>query len=287
MNIIVLDNENLVAECGADIVSHQLANNPASSLGLADGVAPAKLYRSLINRFLAGKVNFSSARIFSLREYAGMDSSFPQSLGYFLKTEFLDQVDSDERLTHLLHSNSNSDSQTVCKDYEQRITEVGGLDLQIVEIGSNGEIGFNYSGTSFASPTRSINLDEKFLKYTLRGRSSNKQALTLGLKKFREANHILLIATGTHKSSVIRRALEGPMSADCPASCLQFHANVTVLLDKAAAKDLEHKSQYEALLSNRINLLAASQDASTNPKEYVLNLKAVYPPAQLACQLTI
>lgn len=275
MNIIILKNEAEVAERGADIVSHQLATKPSSVLGLAAGVTPVKMYRSLVSRFQAGEVSFASAKTFMLDEYVGVDKSNPHSYSHFMHSRFFDLIDIKKSKTHSLCYSDTADHNYMGADYEERIQKSGGIDLQILGMGTKGDIGFNEAGSSFASRTRIVRLEQESLRRVPRVLRGLGLAATMGLKTIRDSQHILLMATGSHKAEAVRRALEGQMTTSCPASCLQFHNNVTVLLDEAAARELANRRSHEEQYQNRLELL--SQFGS---KTY--GIKALYPSANLA-----
>lgn len=279
MNIIILKNEIEVAERGADIVSHQLTTKPASVLGLAAGITPVKMYRSLVERVQAGQLSFADAKTFMLDEYVGVDANNPQSYSHFMQQKFYDLIDINPSKTHSLLCADQADFYQLTRDYEQRIQRSGGIDLQILSVGVDGDVGFNEAGSSFASHTRVVQLGESALKRVPRAHRTRGLAATMGLRTIRDAHHIVLMATGSHKAKAIKAALEGPMTVSCPASCLQFHNNVTVLLDEAAARDLDQKEFHQSRYQQRLHLLGTSGvDASAND-DVATEVKAIYPAA--------
>ncbi len=284
MNITILQNEQEVAERGADIVSHQLALKPASVLGLPTGVTPLQMYRSLVQRCQAKDVSFANAKTFMLDEYVGMDRNASQSYSHYMQTRFFNRIDINQSKTHALYFARQSDFQAISADYEDRIQNSGGIDLQILGLGVDGELGFNEPGSSFASRTRVVQLSERGLKQVPRAHREIGLAATMGLRTIRESRHVLLMATGSHKAKAVRAALEGPMNTDCPASCLQFHNNLTVLLDEAAAKELTYKALHEIQYQWRLRNLATldSSNATTESRPAESQVKAVYPLANAA-----
>lgn len=273
MNIIILNNEIEVAERGADIVSHQLASKSNSVLGLAAGLTPVRMYRTLVSRYQAGELSFADAKTFMLDEYVGLEAGSPQSYNHFMQTRFYDLIDINPSKTHSLHCAEDADFYQLSTDYDQRIQRSGGIDLQILGLGVDGDVGFNEAGSSFASRTRVVKLGDAALKRIPRARRETGLAATMGLSTIRGARHILLMATGSHKAKAVKAALENPMSVSCPASCLQFHNNVTVLLDEAAARDLELKAQHKSRFNQRLELLGEDPGTST------VGIKAIYPAA--------
>ena len=276
MNIIILNNEIEVAERGADIVSHQLANKSNSVLGLAAGLTPVKMYRTLVNRYRTGELSFADAKTFMLDEYVGVEAGNPQSYSHFMQTRFFNLIDINPSKTHALHCPEDADFHQLTANYDERIQRSGGIDLQILGLGVDGDVGFNEAGSSFASRTRVVKLGDAALKRIPRAHRQNGMAATMGLNTIRDAQHILLMATGSHKAKAVKTALENPMSVDCPASCLQFHNNVTVLLDEAAAQDLELKSIHKSRFMQRLRLLGEDPGTST------VGIKAIYPAAYAA-----
>lgn len=279
MNIIILNSEEDVAVRGADLVSHQLASKPDSTLGLSAGINSIKMYRELINRYRQGSVSFACARTFNLDEYIGLNRVDPRSYGYYLQTRFFNQIDINASNTHSLNCAIDSDIESLGFDYEDRIDANGGIDLQVLGLGTDGHIGFNDPGGTFASRTRVVKLTESALKRVPRAHRSMGLGATMGLRTIREAKHILLLASGTHKAAAIRSALEREMSIRCPASCLQMHSNVTVLLDEAAARDLEMKDDYQAKHLNRLRLLGESKTGGKASEER--DIRDIYPRTAL------
>ena len=281
MNIIILPTETEVAERGADLVSRQLQRKADSVLGLASGITPVKMYRELVVRFRKGEISFARSKTFQLDEYVGLEKSNAHSYSYFMQTRFFNQIDIVNSNTHSLTCGVDADFTRIGAEYDDNIDAAGGIDLQILGMGSDGHIGFNDPGASFASRTRVVQLSESALRRIPRAHRELGLATTMGLRTIREARHILLVATGGHKAAAVKNALEGPMSVLCPASCLQFHSNVTVLLDEEAARDLELKDTHKARFQGRMRLLEASIPAfdTRHVAQREIAINAIYPTA--------
>ncbi len=281
MNIIILNSEEEVAARGADLVSHQLASKPDSVLGLSAGVNSIKMYRELVDRYRQGDTSFAHARTFSLDEYLGLKRIDPRSYSYYLQTRFFNQIDINLSNTHSLNCAIDAGMESLGFDYEDKIDTNGGIDLQVLGLGIDGHIGFNDPGSTFASRTRVVKLTESALKRIPRAHRSMGLAATMGLRTIREAKHIVLLASGSHKAAAIRKALEGEMSVLCPASCLQMHSNVTVLIDEAAARELKLKANYKAQHQDRLRLLNTTETRESEEPQIIeeQDIRAIYPRA--------
>ncbi|MBT8039649.1 MAG: glucosamine-6-phosphate deaminase, partial [Xanthomonadales bacterium] len=244
-----------VARHGAGLVEAMLGAKPAAVLGFATGGTPIALYRELIARHRAGAASFEQVTSFNLDEYLGVAPDDPQSYRAYMDREFFDHVDIDRAKTHLPACPAGENPQNVGLRYEALIRDAGGVDLQILGIGQNGHIGFNEPSSSLASRTRVKTLTPRTLEDNSRlfepGEVQPRLAITMGIGTIMDARRILLLATGESKAGAVARMVEGPVSAMCPASVLQLHETVTVLIDEAAAAQLQNREYYER--ANREN----------------------------------
>ena len=213
-------------------------------LGLATGSTPLLTYRELISRYRQGEISFSSARAFLLDEYVGLDPDHPQRYQAVIKRDFTAHVDFAEGAVHSFNLFPSS-MEEVAAAYEQAIAAVGGIDVQLLGIGSVGHIGFNEPSSSFASRTRVTALTEATRRDNARFFGNDMDlvprfVMTQGIGTILEARHLVLIANGDAKTAPVAAAVEGPMTAMVPASALQLHPKATVILDEAAAAGLEH-----------------------------------------------
>lgn len=232
------------------------SENPEAScvLGLATGSTPLGLYREWIERYRAEEISFRNVTSFNLDEYCGIPPSDPQSYHRFMHENLFRHIDIDPAKAHIPVTDCDDLSQSG-ERYEAMIEEAGGIDLQILGIGSDGHIGFNEPGSSFSSPTRVKTLTKRTREDNARFFPSidhvPRTALTMGLGTIMSARAILLLATGKGKAKAIRDTVEGPITAMVPASILQFHPYATVILDAAAASELALIDYYVDAERNR------------------------------------
>lgn len=243
MEIIIKNTPDEVAEYAADIFSTYI--RAGATLGLATGSTPLGLYAKLIDRYKNDGLSFKNCRAFLLDEYVGLPKHHRQSYYATIRREFSSQIDIDDAA---VLSPAGEASDTVGQEYEAAIAAAGGIDVQLLGIGTNGHVGFNEPGSSLSSRTRVKVLHPQTIKDNSRFFESESQvpvtAVTQGLGTISEAKHVLLLATGETKAPAIAALVEGAVSAQCPASVLQLHPHVTVIIDTAAADKLKHKEYY-------------------------------------------
>ena len=245
MRLIILDNADQVSEQAAQIFMSQLAKKPRSTLGLATGSTPLKLYARLVDLHAAGELSFQQAQSFNLDEYVGLSPEHPQSYRAFMDKHLFAKTDFSVNATHLPDGMAQ-DLDQECEVYEKKIADAGGIDLQLLGLGSNGHIGFNEPLSSLSSRTRVKTLTQETISANARFFQPDEWqpqlALTMGIGTVMDANHILILATGASKAEAVKNFVEGPVSAFCPASILQLHQKVTVLVDSEAAAHLTLKA---------------------------------------------
>ncbi len=235
MKIIVEKNAQLGGQVGAKVFKDALAQG-ATVFGRATGSTPMTTYDALVN----SDVDFSQAISINLDEYVGLTPDNDQSYRYFMQKHLFDQ----KPFKHsYVPDGTNPDATKVINDYNHLI-ETHPIDLQILGIGHNGHIGFNEPGTPFDSLTHEVNLTpstiEANARFFERKEDVPQKAYSMGIASIMGAKHILLEAYGTEKAHIIKEALQGPVTEDVPASVLQNHPNVTVILDEAAASELQN-----------------------------------------------
>ncbi len=243
MFVEILSDYDAVSERAAEIVLEALRrDNPV--LGCATGSTPIGLYRRLIALGNEEGLDFSRIATFNLDEYVGLPPDHPQSYGRFMREHFFGAAGVDPGRIHMPDGMAD-DLEAACAAYERSIEVVGGIDLQILGIGSNGHLAFNEPGSSLGSRTRVQALTEKTLSDNARffgeGEAPPRKAVTMGLGTIMEARKLLMLASGTGKAAAVRDALEGPVTAMCPASALQMHPHAHILLDEAAASALAYR----------------------------------------------
>ncbi len=226
--------------------------NPTAVLGLATGSTPLPVYEALRPR-LDG-VDVSRVRGFALDEYVGLDPAHPESYRSVITREVVEPLGLDPRLIRV--PDGTLDGIEHAGDaYEQAILEAGGVDLQILGIGTDGHIGFNEPGSSFASLTRVKTLTEQTREDNARFFSSvedvPRHCITQGLGTILRARHLVLLAFGESKAEAVAGAVEGPLTASLPGSAIQLHPHATVVVDEAAASRLMHADYYRYTFQNK------------------------------------
>lgn len=246
MEVIIRGHEQ---ECGAtvaDIVDRAVRSG-ATTLGLATGSSPLSVYRELIRRHREEGLTFTDAQAFLLDEYVGLPPSHPQAYAHVIRLDFADHVDIDSARVHGPDGVAD-DIFAAAAQYDALIAESGPVDVQLLGIGANGHIGFNEPGSSLGSRTRVATLTEQTRQDNARFFDSidevPRHVITQGLGTISAARHLVLIATGPHKAAAVGAAVEGAVTASCPASVLQLHPHVTVVVDEAAASRLGNADFY-------------------------------------------
>ena len=248
MEVIIVKNADDVAENAAKRIGELLAKKPDAIFGLATGGTPIALYRCLVAMHQRHELSFKAATSFNLDEYIGIEPDSRQSYRSFMNEHLFRKIDIDLANTHLPECPEGENPRVVGVAYEKKIAAAGGIDLQILGIGSNGHIGFNEPSSSLASRTRVKTLTQRTVLDNSRlfdaGEFQPQLAITMGIATIMEARHILLLATGAQKAASVRKTIEGPITAMCPASALQLHQHTAVILDEAAASELEESDYY-------------------------------------------
>ena len=231
----------------AGVVLRLLTERPAPVLGLATGTSPLGAYRSLIEEHRLGRVFFAAASAVLLDEYVGLPPDHPEAYRAVIRREFTDHVDLTPDRLHGPDVWAD-DLPAACAHYDRLLDELGGVDLQLLGIGSDGHVGFNEPGSSLRSHTRVKTLTSATRADNARFFASPdevpRHVVTQGLGTITDARHVLLVATGETKAAPVARAVEGPLAAVCPASVLQLHRHATVVLDEAAAAGLQLADYY-------------------------------------------
>lgn len=245
MELLIRETAADVAVAAADVLAAHARRG--ATLGLATGSTPVATYRELIRRHEAGDLSFVDCRAFLLDEYVGLPREHEQSYHSTIRREFTSHIDIADDAVHS-PDGTDPDPAAAAARYEEAIIDAGGVDIQLLGVGTNGHIGFNEPGSSLASRTRLKTLHPQTVADNARFFDSADEVpihvLTQGLGTIRRAGHLLLLATGSGKADAVRRLVEGPVSAFCPASVLQLHEFATVIVDEDAGADLEYKEYY-------------------------------------------
>jgi glucosamine-6-phosphate deaminase len=247
MEVVILPGGRQIASLVADAVENLLRNKPDAVLGLATGSSPLPVYDELARRHEQAGLDFSRACGFTLDEYVGLEPGNPESYREVIRRDFADRVNIDPD-NILGPDGSAQDILAACRDYEDRIRERGGIDLQLLGLGTDGHIGFNEPGSSLASRTRIKSLIEQTRRDNARFFRSLDEVphhvVTQGLGTILESRHAILLATGAQKAQAVHDLVEGPLAAICPASVLQLHPHASIVLDEAAASSLKLADYY-------------------------------------------
>ena len=240
MKLIIVKNYDEVSEEASKIVIDQLTSHPHSVLGLATGSTPIGLYQKLIEANQMKKISFKNVTTFNLDEYIGLDMKHPQSYHQFMYHQLFSKIDINMSNTHLPKNDINHMHEHA-KAYNDLLSNTK-IDLQILGIGSNGHIGFNEPGTPFGNETFIVKLEEQTRKDNMYFFNSLEEvpeyAITMGIKNIMRSKKIILLASGIEKSDAIYKMIYGDVTESIPASVLQLHPNVTVIMDDQASSKL-------------------------------------------------
>lgn len=244
MRVIIVENYEEMSQKAAQMVASQIFLNPKSVLGLATGSTPVGMYKELIRMHKQGGLDFSQATSFNLDEYYGLPKTNKQSYDHFMRETFFDHINMSEEKRHIPNGLAK-DIEKECHDYDQSISDIGGIDIQILGIGANGHIGFNEPNINFEARTHLVKLDEQTIKDNARFFKSEEEvphkAISMGMKTIMQSKKIVLMASGANKAEAIQKTIEGKITSDLPASMLQIHKDVVFILDKEAASELKNR----------------------------------------------
>ncbi len=248
MEVIIHKDYDELSRAAARIVVDVLNTKPNAVLGMATGSTPLGLYKELVRLHREAKLDFSHVATFNLDEYVGLPVDHPQSYHHFMHEHFFQHVNIPPHNINI-PSGTTRNYPAFCVWYEQRIAECGGIDLQILGIGSDGHIAFNEPTSSLSSRTRLKTLSKQTIddnaRFFDRREDVPVYAITMGVGTILEARKLVLLASGTAKAHAIARAVEGPVTGMVTASALQLHADVTVLIDELAASELRLRDYYD------------------------------------------
>jgi glucosamine-6-phosphate deaminase len=248
MEVVITPGATTAARVVADVITRVLTSRAAPVLGLATGSSPLEAYRELIAAHQRGELSASHASAVLLDEYVGLPNDHPEAYRAFIRRQFVDHIDLP--ISRLFSPDVHADDLgDACRRYDQLLGELGGVDVQLLGIGADGHIGFNEPGSSLASRTRLKTLTRATRQHNARFFEDRhehvpRHVVTQGLGTVLEARHLLLIACGASKAEPIAQAVEGPLTAICPASVLQLHPHATVVIDEPAAAGLALAEYY-------------------------------------------
>ncbi|ALO66425.1 glucosamine-6-phosphate deaminase [Arthrobacter alpinus] len=255
MEVIILPTSKEIGALAADSIEALVRNKPNAVIGLATGSSPLPIYDELARRHEEG-LSFEGVSGFALDEYVGLPVGHYESYREVIRREFTNRVDVAAENVHG-PDGASDDIAGACLAYEAAIVAAGGIDLQILGVGTNGHIGFNEPGSSLASRTRIKTLAEQTRQDNARFFDNIDQVphhvVTQGLGTIMDARHVVLVAFGAGKAEAVRDFVEGPVTATCPASVLQFHPRATIIIDEAAASKLAGADTYRHAYNNKPN----------------------------------
>jgi glucosamine-6-phosphate deaminase len=248
MEILLHDTYEEMSRSAARAVAHVLNSKPNAVLGLATGATPLLLYKDLVRMHREEGLDFSQVTTFNLDEYVGLKRDHPQSYHYFMHENLFKHINIAKQNIYI-PSGTTDNYEAFCKWYEQRIKECGGIDLQILGIGTDGHIAFNEPASSLGSRTRIKTLAKQTIadnaRFFERPEDVPVYAITMGVGTILEARQIILVANGRNKAWAVAAAIEGPVTSMVSASALQMHRDVTYFLDREASGKLAMIEYYD------------------------------------------
>lgn len=254
MEVVILPGKEQAGALAADAIEALLRRTPKAVLGLATGSSPVPIYDELARRHEHSELSFAQAQGFALDEYVGLAPGHPESYAEVLRRDFSQRLDIAPGQVHAPDGGA-TDIAAEGARYEAAIKAAGGVDLQILGLGTDGHLGFNEPGSSLASRTRIKTLTEQTRQDNARFFGSIEEVphhvITQGLGTIMDAKHLVLIATGEQKAEAVHASVEGPITAFCPGSVLQLHRHVTFLVDEAAASKLVLADYYRHTWANK------------------------------------
>ncbi|MCY9593115.1 glucosamine-6-phosphate deaminase [Paenibacillus chitinolyticus] len=240
MIIHKFENQQELNEAGAGIITALVQTKPDAVLGLATGSTPIGIYEEIVKAYNKGRVSFKNVRTYNLDEYVGLPDGHAESYRTYMNEHLFRHIDVQPERTRIPNGNA-SDPQEECARYNRELDEIKQVDLQILGLGHNGHIGFNEPADELHSGTHLVELDHKTREANARFFPSINDvpthALTMGVGTILKAKTILLVVRGADKADIVHRALTGPITTQCPASLLQTHPHLIVLLDSEAGRN--------------------------------------------------
>jgi len=253
MELVIQPDAECAAWLVASLIAKALREKPHLVLGLATGRTMERVYGYLVQMHREEKLDFSLCRTFNLDEYIGLSPDHPGSYRYYMDHHLFNHINIDHRNT-FLPDGTAPDLKAACRRYEETILEFGGIDLQLLGIGADGHIGFNEPLSALRSRTREKALTPSTIAVnsTLfrRPEEMPTRALTMGVGTILDASNIILLVTGSTKSDILAKAVEGPITAMVSASALQLHPHCQVVVDEHAAVKLQAQEYYRWVFDN-------------------------------------
>jgi glucosamine-6-phosphate deaminase len=254
MEVIIKPTYEAMSRAAAEQVARLMNTKPNAVLGMATGSTPLGVYQELARMHREEGLDFSQVTSFNLDEYVGLRPDHSQSYHYFMQENFFQHVNISPQNIYI-PSGSTSNYRAFCAWYEQRIEECGGIDIQILGIGSDGHVAFNEPGSSLTSRTRLKTLAKQTIddnaRFFERREDVPIYAITMGVGTILEARQLLLLANGANKAHAVAAAIEGPITSMITASALQMHPNAQIYLEHEAAAQLKMRDYYDWIEEHR------------------------------------
>ncbi|MEE8135302.1 MAG: glucosamine-6-phosphate deaminase [Gemmatimonadales bacterium] len=248
MEVVINRDYEQMSKVASQIVVEVLNAKPNAVLGMATGSTPLGLYQELVRLHKEEQLDLSRVTTFNLDEYVGLHMDHPQSYHYFMREHFFQHVNIPPQNINI-PSGTTSNYPAFCEWYEQRIAQCGGIDLQILGIGSDGHIAFNEPTSSLSSRTRLKTLSKQTIddnaRFFERREDVPVYAITMGVGTILDARKLVVVASGKAKARAIAQAVEGPLTSMVTASAIQLHRDTTVVVDEQAAAELTMRDYYE------------------------------------------
>lgn len=236
MKITIMENTREIGNAVGELFVKAINNKPDITLGLATGASPIPTYKHIYRAYQKGKVSLKNVSTYNLDEYVSLPRSDKNSYYSFMHEQLFDHTDIKEKNVHFLNGNAR-DTEKECKKYDDMLRQAG-IDIQLLGVGRNGHIGFNEPSICFSKGSFKVKLTQSTINANKKYFKENPmptEALTMGVGSIMMAKKIILIATGIEKADAIAALVNGDVTPVCPVSILQFHQDVEVYLDKAAA----------------------------------------------------
>lgn len=241
MEVIIVKDYEALSKRAARLIQAQLTWQPKSVLGLATGSTPVGMYKSLVEMYDSGEVDFNQVTTFNLDEYIGLEKDDDQSYYHFMRVNLFDHINILPE-NNFIPNGKAKNLEDECVNYESLIKENGGIDLQVLGIGHNGHIGFNEPNEEFEVRTHVVSLNEGTIEANKRFFDSiedvPKQAISMGVKTIMKSKKIILMASGESKADIVSQLVKDEISPNIPASVLHLHDHVVILVDEAAASKI-------------------------------------------------
>ncbi|ERK32485.1 glucosamine-6-phosphate deaminase [Clostridium intestinale] len=242
MKLLVVKNYDEMSKVAAKELAEVISKKPESILGLATGGTPVGMYKELIDMHKNEELDFSKVTTVNLDEYVGLSGEHDQSYRYFMDSNLFNHVNIRKEYTYVPNGLAE-DMHQECVNYDKRIEELGGIDVQVLGIGSNGHIGFNEPSDTLSLGTHVTDLAESTIEANSRYFASKEEvptkALTMGLGAIMKAKKILLMVSGESKAEIMDKVVNGKITTQVPASFLQMHKDVVLIIDEDAARKIK------------------------------------------------